>query len=312
MSFPGKVSLALSVAALLFPIAAGALGRGYISWEESSDHLALMYDHVLLDFVWIDPEVKRPYFKSLHTMRGVPLTRPYPVVGDINADHPTMHPGLWLAFGDLNGADFWRNKAKVAQEGWAELPKFPGGIGSFTALNYYRCGTTIIANETASYKIETTPEGRLLRWESRFEPAEADLTFGDQEEMGLGVRVAAPLTVEFGNGVIRNSEGGLNEAGTWGKQADWCSYSGVVDGRRVGIVIMPHPDNFRRSWFHNRDYGLMVANPFGRKAMTGGEESKVVVKKGDSLALRFGILLLDVPVDDVQAEARAYAQYIKK
>ena len=28
-------------------------------------------------------------------------------------DHPTMHPGLWLAFGDINGADFWRNKGRV-------------------------------------------------------------------------------------------------------------------------------------------------------------------------------------------------------
>jgi hypothetical protein len=31
---------------------------------------------------------------------------------------------------------------------------------------------------------------------------------------------------------------------------------------------MPDPANFRASWFHSRDYGLIVANPFGKKAMT--------------------------------------------
>ena len=27
---------------------------------------------------------------------------------------------------------------------------------------------------------------------------------------------------------------------------------------------MPAPSNFRTSWWHNRDYGVFVANPFGR------------------------------------------------
>ena len=54
---------------------------------------------------------------------------------------------------------------------------------------------------------------------------------------------------------------------------------------------MPHPENFRRSWFHARDYGLLVANPFGRNAFTGGEKSRIVVKEGETLRLRFGVLV---------------------
>ena len=54
---------------------------------------------------------------------------------------------------------------------------------------------------------------------------------------------------------------------------------------------MCHPANFRPSWFHARDYGLLLANPFGRKAFGKGDASKVVVKRGGTLRLRYGVLL---------------------
>ena len=104
--------------------------------------------------------------------------------------------------------------------------------------------------------------------------------------MGFGVRLNTPLTVEFGKGEIRNSEGGLNEEGTWGKQAKWCAASGVIDGRRAGVALMPDPANFRPSWFHSRDYGLIVANPFGKKAMTAPEDKTVAARQGAQAAAR--------------------------
>ena len=45
----------------------------------------------------------------------------------------------------------------------------------------------------------------------------------------------------------------------------------------------------------------MVANPFGRQALTGGERSQVPVRRGEPLRLRFGLLFhaarADRPVD---------------
>jgi hypothetical protein len=110
--------------------------------------------------------------------------------------------------------------------------------------------------------------------------------------MGLGVRVATDLTVTHG-GVITSSDGRKNEEEVWGRQADWCDYA----GRGVGILLMPDPRNFRRSWFHARDYGLLVANPFGRRAFTKGEPSRVVVKRGETLSLRFVALAHDGDLD---------------
>ena len=108
--------------------------------------------------------------------------------------------------------------------------------------------------------------------------------------MGFGVRVATPITVKNG-GRILNADGLKNESEAWGKQSDWCDYSGVIDGRWAGVTLMPSPANFRRSWFHARDYGLLVANPFGRNAFTNGEKSRVDVRKPNALRIRFGILL---------------------
>ena len=56
-------------------------------------------------------------------------------------------------------------------------------------------------------------------------------------------------------------------------------------------TLMDHPENFRPSWLHVRDYGLLVANPFGRKAFTGGEASRVEVAAKEPFRLRFGVLV---------------------
>ena len=55
--------------------------------------------------------------------------------------------------------------------------------------------------------------------------------------------------------------------------------------------MIPDPQNFRSCWYHARDYGFVAANPFGRRAFTDGEESKVVVRQGQSFSLRFGVCI---------------------
>jgi len=53
---------------------------------------------------------------------------------------------------------------------------------------------------------------------------------------------------------------------------------------------LPDPANFRPSWWHNRDYGLFVANPFGRAAMKQGAGSRIEVKKGETFNMRFSVI----------------------
>jgi hypothetical protein len=159
----------------------------------------------------------------------------------------------------------------------------------------------LICEEVCRIGVWVRPSGYLLVWESAF-TGPASFTFGDQEEMGFGVRLATPLTVKNG-GAITNSDGHKDEKGVWGKQADWCQYG----GKEAGVFLMPDPGNCRRSWFHARDYGLLVANPFGRHAFTKGEKSRVTVGQGGTFRLRFGVF---VHGDDVRPKA-AYADFLK-
>ena len=45
---------------------------------------------------------------------GLKATRNHPPVAGVDApNHDTMHPGLWLAFGDISGTGCWRNKGRI-------------------------------------------------------------------------------------------------------------------------------------------------------------------------------------------------------
>src|SRR5690606_36644693 len=69
--------------------------------------------------------ILRPYLKNVMAPNGQQVTRLYPPDPEINKDnddHPYFHPGIWMAFGDVNGFDFWRNKSPMMPGG---DPKFP-------------------------------------------------------------------------------------------------------------------------------------------------------------------------------------------
>jgi hypothetical protein len=273
-----------------------------------NDLLITIGDKAFATYVFKDGLTTRPFLKHIRAPDGTRVTRNHPPDPRADlADHPTFHPGLWLAFGDLNGADFWRNKDRVRHVGFVRGPRGGSGLGSFAVKNQYESGTTIIATEVAHFTISVRPAGYLLLWDSEFTPTDGDLIFGDQEEMGLGVRMATPLAVVKG-GRITNSDGLEDEAQLWGKPADWCAYAGMVKGSRAGVVLMPYPENFRRSWFHARDYGLLAANLFGQNAFTKGEKSKVAVRKGQALRLRFGVLFFNGEPD----LGTAYRDYLQQ
>src|SRR5262245_22959065 len=64
------------------------------------------------DYVFGNEKVLRPYFAHVHAPGGIQVTRNHPPTGKDATDHATMHPGLWLAFGELGGSDFWRNRGR--------------------------------------------------------------------------------------------------------------------------------------------------------------------------------------------------------
>ena len=282
-----------------------------VSFSKTDGSLSVVIGgQTVAEYVFRDEQILRPYFRHLCTQSGKQVTRNSPPIkpGDLD-DHATMHPGLWLAFGDLSGADFWRNKGRVLHQQFVGNPQGSAGVGTFSVRNAYVDSGQTICTEDCLVTFMARPDGYRIDWTSIFGSERGEIAFGDQEEMGLGVRVATPLAVVNG-GEINDSQGRKNGKQVWGQQADWCEYGGVIDGRKIGVVLMPDPKNFRRSWFHARDYGLLVANPFGQNAFTKSEKSKVAVPKGDTLRLRFGLLVYDMPANETLQIDAAYRDFV--
>ena len=281
----------------------------------------LMDGQVVAVYVFADPEISRPYFSDLRAPGAPQVSRNHPpLTGKDIDDHATYHPGLWMAFGDVSGSDYWRLKAAVRHVEFIEPPSGGEGQASFAVRNRYtrqdRADQTV-CEEICRYTILADPAGYLILWDATFR-AEEEFYFGDQEEMGLGVRVATQIRVDrdqegdvpAGNGTMIDSEGRRNGKEIWGHDADWCDYSGSRGEWLVGMTIFCHPDNFRRSWFHARDYGLLLANPFGRQAFGHGDSSRVVVQPGESLRLRYGVLVHATRTGQAPELSRAYARYV--
>jgi hypothetical protein len=282
-----------------------ARGRLF-SVEERPDRLMIALRGMpVAEYVFADPRVLRPYFAELRTPGGVPVTRPHPPVPGVDAtDHDTMHPGLWLGFGDISGHDFWRNRGRIEHVRFVERPAAQADWLAFaTESRLLTADGTDLCRMVNRFRLGTRPAGWLLDWQASFRAETGELSFGDQEEMGLGVRVATPLTQTRG-GTIVSSAGLRSARDTWGQPARWCDCSGVTGDQPVGITLIPDAGNFRESWWHNRDYGLMVANPFGRAAMKQGPPSMLSVPRGASFEIRFRAVIHEGAGYDPAAETR--------
>ncbi|HOF39240.1 MAG TPA: PmoA family protein [Candidatus Hydrogenedentes bacterium] len=216
----------------------------------------------------------RPFLYPVIGPGGARVTRSWPVSSQVKGekrDHP-HHKSIWVAYGACG-------PAKV--DNWSELP----GHGRQRHIRFLKkesgavFGEIVAKNdwctnrgrkqfeETRAMRFYALPGGtRLFDLAVTFRMTEGPITFYDTKEGGLvSVRVASSMDVPR-TGRIENAYGGINEAETWGKNAPWCDYSGVVDGVHAGIAIMDHETNPRYpTGWHVRDYGLMTANCFAWK-----------------------------------------------
>jgi hypothetical protein len=287
----------------------GTGGPHVFAVNEQPDRLRIALDgQPVVDFVFRDDKIRRPYFANARLPDGRQVTRNHPPINGVDAlDHDTMHPGIWLGFGDISQQDFWRNRAAMEHVRFVVAPRLEDGQLRFAS----ECGLRSASGDSLGVVVHDCtlvkrPTGWMLAWRAAFRAGERPIVFGDQEEMGFGARVATPF-IEKNGGVIRSSAGKTTAKDTWGQAAAWCDYSGGGP-RGGGIMLMASGRNFRESWWHNRDYGVFVANPFGRAAMKQGDRSAVAVAPGESLRLEFGALVHDHRPVAGDAEFTAFEQ----
>ncbi len=273
--------------------------------QQQDSKLVINYgSKFVTEFVFKDEKILRPYFANFRLPSIHKATRNHPPNPAVDAvDHDTMHPGIWLGFGDINQEDFWRNKGRIEHVRFSTEPVVINGVLHFAEESrLLRASGKKLAELHSDYQLRRRSGGFLLTWNAELRASEEDLVFGDQEEMGLGARLSTSLTEKAGGQII-SSDGLKSAAETWGKQAAWCDYSGKIGTQVVGITIFPSPQNAHPCWWHNRDYGVFVANPFGKRA--GHVDGKLTVKKGESLKLKFHVVFHEGPtMPDLAAIAK--------
>jgi hypothetical protein len=275
----------------------------------------------------------RPIFWPVHAPGGQPLTRAWPMEKKTpggSDDHPHQK-SLWFCHGDVipegieltqkvpgvRGVDFWSvapGAGKIVCTRRDE-PRVKDGHGTLATHNEWQTadGTKILDEERTIHFYEPD-KARLIVLQIDLEASVAPITFGDTKEGSLGVRINDVIRGGKYGGKIENALGKLGEKECWGHIADWCDYSGTIDGKTVGLAVFADPKNAHPTYWHVRDYGLMAANPFGRKkaAFHDGAADKELVHlaKGAHLQLRYGILLHDG--DAAAGEvAQNYRRFVK-
>lgn len=286
--------------------------RAGFSFRDAKDRIDIYWGRQrLATYLKKHPRLTRRALVNVSTLGGIQVTRNFPprkpqdidpgYQGEDGIIHPVMHPGIWISFGDVDGNDYWRLQAKAQFAGFTQPPAGDRDAGSFAVRNRLLSedGQRVVCDETTRYQFSKAPEGWLLRIDAEYLSDDRDFYFGDQEESGLAVRVASPIRVQGGNGAIVNSRGERNGAEVWGKEAEWFDYFGTVEGRQVGVMVVPSPRNPRPSWLHARDYGVVVTNPFPKQPRERREPYvKTWVKKGEPFRLGYAVLIHDLPAEE--------------
>ena len=215
-------------------------------------------------------------------VRGFPFVR----IDGESRDHP-HHRGLWFAHGDVGGLDFWHDPAcRVVVRrheilGEDTVRFVAGWIGPEGP----------VATETRTLRFTADPHRHRIETTIELVPVGERLVMGDTKEGMFAMRLAPTLRVEgsVARGRLENAEGVFDRA-CWGRRSAWMIAEGPIGGRLVRVTVEDHEENpgFPTHW-HARPYGLLAANPFGRRAFEGDDapSGATTITRESPLRLRY-------------------------
>lgn len=234
---------------------------------------------------YVIDDANKPYFFPVFGPGGKQMTRQFPmkIVAGEKQDHP-HHRGITFGHMDIGGANSWAERASF-DKGEKTSPKMQELMSKLgrivhrsfqkvesdadhallvTDNDYIGPDNKKSVTEIRRLTFRMDGDTRLIDWDQEFIATEGPVTFGDERDAGLGIRVPASMAVDAKLGGQIVTSAGKTDKEAWSTRADWVDYHGPVDGQELGIAMLNHPASFRypTSW-HVRTYGLFAANCFG-------------------------------------------------
>jgi len=289
--------------ALLF---AGAAAGQQAVFERTADRINILFGERPFSAFYFEKDQPKPFLHPLRAPDGTPVTRFYPMedVPGESQDHP-HHRGLWFSHGDVNGYDFWANepggergnKGRIIAREVEALEEEAGIRGVFEWRTPE--GRTLLT-ERRTMRFHAGPP-RMIDFDLRLTAEEKPAVFGDTKEGTFALRVATPLEEPHESagdvrrtGRIQSAGGRTGEPAVWGTRSPWVDYSGVIDGKPLGVAIFDHPDNPRHpAYWHVRSYGLFAANIFGLHDFLEEppRDGSLRLEPGETLRLRYRVVI---------------------
>ncbi len=175
------------------------------------------------------------------------------------------HLGIWVAHMRVNGVNFWEEGggARILHDHIEKLTDGSNAASVIVWNHWLAPDEKSLVDERRTISVRALDGDELyLDITLELAPSEAPVRFGQTPFGFLGVRVAKTMSTNDGGGIIRNSEGDVNEAEVLWKRARWVDYTGRVTSKeRNGITFFDHPSNPRfPTYYHVRGDGWMGAS----------------------------------------------------
>ena len=312
-----------------------------VRFSRSEGKIGIRIDGRPFSTLHFGPPTTKPFLHPLRTADGVIVTRAYPMedVAGESKDHP-HHRGLWFSHGDVNGIDFWANepaqeptsgKGHIALRGIPsmEVEENDAAGGSAAAgqgklrilFDWKTRDGTVLLREDRTMVFHAGSTNRIVDFDLRLTARAEQVTLGDTKEGTFALRVATPLEESRQSargvrrtGTILTADGRVGEQQVWGTRSPWVDYSGVIEGKRIGIAVFDHPENPRHpTYWHVRSYGLFAANIFGLHHFFAdpSRDGSLRLRRDDSLRFRYRVVIH--PGDAAEAQvANLYEAYSRQ
>lgn len=206
-----------------------------------------------------DESLRRPFLFPLVGPSGRSVTR---IGHPHDPNGHSHHNSVWVAHHDVNGVDFWGDQkaGRIVHRKVVEYGDSDAEARIRVQNDWVDPTGRRLLEEQRSMRFQPLAGGQwLLLLDIELKAVGQPATLGKTSFGLVGVRMAKTIGVHDGGGLIRNSEGGRNEAGVHWKAARWVDYSGPIrPDAAEGVTLMDHPNNPNHpTVFHVRDDGWM-------------------------------------------------------